>query len=130
MSNGGGDERHDGAVHEFWSRVAAVQDAVVVYVGDPRGEEIAHDVAAVHEAMTQELLEYIDNHETVFFMTKRTFAVGCRDHAQAKAIFTRGKIPAGFRCSLRGEECPMRTLSRAEGGRALSFLQVLHSRGP
>lgn len=80
--------------------------------------------------MTQELLEYIDNHETVFFMTKRTFVVGCREHAQAKAIFKRGEIPAGFRCSMRGEECPMRTLSSAEGGRALSFLRVLLSRRP
>lgn len=41
--SGDGDERHDGAdvVHEFWSRVSAGEDAVVVYVGDPRGEEIA-----------------------------------------------------------------------------------------
>ncbi len=103
----------------FWNRLArnAGDDhGRLVLVGDPRSAEFAEPRDG-----NRDLLEFILNHEEiVFFLEERSFHI-CTEHRQARAILERLKIPARFRCALRGEDCPMRVISRAAGESAIAF---------
>ncbi|MEM7607440.1 MAG: hypothetical protein AAF411_18970 [Myxococcota bacterium] len=75
------------------------------------------ELGAEGRQMKRDLLEFILNREEiVFFLEERRFHI-CRHHSQARAALERGAIPADFRCSLRGEACPMRAVSKAAGQR-------------
>ncbi len=77
-------------------------------------EELAADEADDVMALGQ-LYDFVIGHEDIaFFLEQRKFQI-CRQHLQAKEILRRRVIPAGFRCSLRGEHCPMVRISREAG---------------
>ncbi len=79
-----------------------------VLLGDLENEPEDDDPA-------RDLREYIQgNAEVSFFLEEREFRI-CRDHAPAQRVLANGDLPAGFRCSHRGDACPWVVVSKAAG---------------
>ncbi|MEM1414024.1 MAG: hypothetical protein AAGH15_03950 [Myxococcota bacterium] len=69
--------------------------------------------------MQRQLLEFINGHEEVRFFFRDVKFIVCRAHSPARRALAEGVMPAGFRCPVRGEACPMRAISAAAGERAV-----------
>ncbi len=130
-------------LRRWWATRSRAQQAELHRLWDPRREDIAWtepaddagwealpirlqgrtvedpELGPEGREMKRELLEFILGHEEIgFFLEERHFHI-CRRHAQARAALASGLLPAGFRCTLRGEDCPMRVISKAAGERAV-----------
>ncbi len=69
----------------------------------------------------RDFYEYLVNHEAFSYQLRRYHI--CTAHPKARAAVEAGFIPATFLCPLEEEQCPMRLLLRAAGGRSVK-LQV------
>lgn len=74
-----------------------------------------------HDEAKQSLLEFVNNHEEIgFFLVRRGFHI-CRAHKAAQDVICKGFLSADFKCPLDDENCPMRTIAVAAGGRNVAF---------
>lgn len=130
-------------VQRWWATLSRARQAELHRLWDPRREDIGWtkpeegldwealpirlqgrteedpELGREGRLMKRQLLEFILNHEEIaFFLEERHFHI-CRRHRQARAVLAKGVLPAGFRCSLRGEDCPMRAISKAADERAV-----------
>lgn len=80
------------------------------------GHFVDPEDAVDERLMSQQLLEFILNHEDVrFFLAEREYHI-CRQHPPAHQILRERRLPADFRCPKRGADCPMRRISDAVAG--------------
>jgi len=124
------------ALRHWWARLPALQQTELRRLWDPRADDIAWTERSSEDweplpirlqgrtvedpelgpdtrLAKQQLLDFILNHEEiVFFLEERSFHI-CRWHTQARDVLAAGLLPAGFRCTLRGDACPMRVISKA-----------------
>jgi hypothetical protein len=84
------------------------------------------DAALHHEA----LYEYWGaNPELTFSLETRTFHI-CRAHEEARRVWRRGVVPAGFRCPRRDDACPFAQASACVPGRDVLLLPRVSRTGP
>jgi hypothetical protein len=79
------------------------------FVDAARCDEPCDDLDA-----SDDLYEYLVNHELSFEGGRRYHI--CSAHPEARAALRAGRIPAGFRCPLANEACPMRAILRRAPG--------------
>jgi len=96
---------------EHWDQDVAVLVGHFVDPEDRRDERLAR----------RELTEYINNRTVGFFLSDRTFHIGCRAHQHARAALSSGHLPAGFRCPLGRRSCPMLAALARAGGKSIEL---------
>lgn len=69
----------------------------------------------------RELNEYINNRAVGFFLSDRTFHVGCRAHQQARTALSSGRLRASFRCPVGRQSCPMLAAIARAGGSSIEL---------
>ena len=84
------------------------------------GNFVDEELQETEDEFPNDFYEYLVNHEIFLVDLQRTFHI-CTRHPEAQRAIRRGRIPAGFSCPFRSQECPMRALLSLAGRHAVAL---------
>lgn len=135
------------AIAAWWSKLSGAHRDEVTRLCDTRAETCFFGVVAdeselpdVERGLCDEddvrpvdewaasHFEYLLNHPELVLVwdpTERALHVGCTAHADARACWKSGEVPAGFTCPFAGSDCLMRPMV----GRRLRWRRMSRQRG-